>query len=286
MIRLHTQIFLKKFHEIRKEDESFMNINKLEKIIRMHLDGYSNRKIAEEVELSHQTIADVISGWRQQKYEIYRDAIPLEQEMIELAKFRRDKKIGMEELKNALLLSNQIKDLGLDVENVFNVAQYLKNLPVDGRNIFLESAKIAFEDLRKKNLTYKELSQLILEKEESLKELEKRIENLNGQAKEIEERIKKLSEDENKAKINLENKNKEIEEKNKTIKEMEKSIEIGKKYENVRSKFELNDDEFFKFIENVAGMNYDLSMILKLGELEAYPGGWVLPDRGGTEDSR
>ena len=150
-----------------------MNINKLEKIIRLHLDGYSNRKIADEVGLSHQAIADAISGWREQKYEIYRDAIPLEEEIIELAKYRRDKKIGMEELKNALLLSNLIKDLGLDVENVFNVAQYLKNLPAVERNSFLESAKIAFEDLKKENLTYKELSQLIFEKEESLKGLKK-----------------------------------------------------------------------------------------------------------------
>jgi chromosome segregation ATPase len=247
-----------------------MNINKLEKIIRLHLDGFSNRKIAEEVGLSHQAIADAISGWREQKYEIYRDAIPLEEEIIELAKYRRDKKIRMEELTNVLLLSHLIKDLGLNVENVFNVAQYLKNLPADERNSFLESAKIAFEDLKKKNLTYKDLSQLIFEKKESIKELDKRIADLNAQAKRIEEHIKKLSEDEKNAGLKLEEINKEIEEKNKKMEEMEKSIAIGKKYENVRTKIGLNDDEFFKFIENAEGTKYDLKMILKLDELEAY----------------
>ena len=119
-----------------------MNINKLEKIIRLHLEGFSNRKIADEVGLSHQAIADAISEWREQKYEIYRDAIPLEEEIIELAKYRRDKKIGMEELTNVLLLSHLIKDLGLDVENVFNVAQYLKNLPRMKGTVFLKVQKL------------------------------------------------------------------------------------------------------------------------------------------------
>ena len=93
---------------------------------------------------------------------------------------------------------------------------------------------------------------------------------MNAQAKEIEERIKKLSEEENKARLKVEKINEEIEEKNKTMKEMEKSIAIGEKYENVRTKIGLNDTEFFKLIENAAGTNYDLSMILKLSELEAY----------------
>jgi rubrerythrin len=89
-----------------------------------------------------------------------------------------------------------MKDLGLDVGDVLKLAEYLKNLAADERNSFLESAKIAFDDLKKENLSYRDLSQLIRDKEGEEKELQKRIEDLKKQESEINGRIEELNKDE------------------------------------------------------------------------------------------
>jgi len=76
-----------------------MNPNKVEKIIRLYLEGLSSREIASRVGLSsHQSVLNVISAWKTGKYEIYKEAIPLIDQVIELAKFQRDKNINIEEL--------------------------------------------------------------------------------------------------------------------------------------------------------------------------------------------
>ncbi|PMP82668.1 MAG: hypothetical protein C0175_03240, partial [Caldisericum exile] len=247
-----------------------MNINKVEKIIRMHLEGYSSRHIANEVNLSHTSVDEVISAWRKHKYEIYRDAIPLEQEMIELAKYRRDRNIDTETLSDVLLLSTILKNLGLDVENVLNVAQYSKNMSAEERNTFLESARIAFDDLKKENLSYRDLSQLISKKEGEEKELQKRIEDLKKQESEINAKIEKLNEDKKIAENKLKGINEEVKEKEKILKEKEESIAIGEKYEQVRKNMGMNDNEFFKLIKNAADAGFDLNTILKLDALETY----------------
>ncbi|PMP83047.1 MAG: hypothetical protein C0175_02545, partial [Caldisericum exile] len=247
-----------------------MNINRVEKIIRMHLEGYSHRKIADIVGLSHTSVDDVISGWRNGKYEIYREAIPMEEEMIELAKYRRDKNIDTETLSNVLLLSTILKNLGLDVENVLNVAQYSKNMPADERNTFLESARIAFDDLKKENMTYRDLSQLISKKEVEEKELQERIEDLKKQEIEINERIRKLHEDEKIAEEKLKKLDEEIKEKEKILREKAESIAIGEKYERARKDLGMKDNEFLKLIKNAADAGFDLNTILKLDALETY----------------
>ena len=247
-----------------------MNINRVEKIIRMHLEGYSNRKIGEEVDLSHTSVAEIISAWKEQKYEIYREAIPMEQEMIELAKYRRDKNIDTETLSNVLLLSTILKNLGLDVENVLNVAQYSKNMPAEERNTFLESARIAFDDLKKENMTYRDLSQLISKKEGEEKELQKRIEDLKKQESEINARIEKLNEDKKIAEYKINGINEEVKGKEKILREKAESIAIGEKYEQARKNMEMNDNEFFKLMRNAADARFDLRTIMKLDALETY----------------
>ncbi|MGC9124415.1 MAG: hypothetical protein ACP5IB_10180, partial [Thermoplasmata archaeon] len=240
-----------------------MNIQKVEKIIRMHLGGYSSREIGEKVGLTHQSVLDVINDWRKGKYDKYRDAIPLEDEVIELARFQRDKHINIEDLYNALTLAALIKDLNLDYEYTMQVVQYMKDIQAEERNTFLEGVASVFEDLKKEGLSYKELRTHVSDLDEKVKENERNIEKLKKEQNEYEEKIKTKKDELKRETESLEIARKEHSEKS-------GDIEIAKKYDEVRKKIGISDEKFFGFLKTVEDNNYDISRIMKIDDLSAF----------------
>ncbi len=241
-----------------------MNINKVEKIIRLYLEGLSSREIADRVGLSsHQSVLNVISAWKTGKYEIYQEAVPSENEVIELAKFRRDKNIDIEELSNALTLATLIKDLNLDYGDTILAVQHMKNIKVEERKQFLEGVTAVLQDLQNKGISYKDLPTRVVELQNQVSEMEGKIEKLKKEQSEYEEKIKSKKDEASEAEKALENIRREQ-------KERTEEIELAKKYEEIRKSLGISDEKYLAFINTAKDMNYDISRIMKIDDLSAF----------------
>ncbi|MGC9073991.1 MAG: hypothetical protein ACP5H0_07555, partial [Caldisericum sp.] len=241
-----------------------MNINKVEKIIRLYLEGLSSREIANRVGLSsHQSVLNVISAWKAGNYEIYQEAVTLENEVIELAKFRRDKNIDIEELSNALTLAALIKDLNLDYGDTILAVQHMKNIKVEERKQFLEGVTAVLQDLQNKGISYKDLPTRVVELQNQVSEMEGKIEKLKKEQSEYEEKIKSKKDEVSEAEKALENIRREQ-------KERTEEIELAKKYEEIRKSLGISDEKYLAFINTAKDMNYDISRIMKIDDLSAF----------------
>ncbi|MEM3771555.1 MAG: helix-turn-helix domain-containing protein, partial [Candidatus Micrarchaeia archaeon] len=97
------------------------------KVLKMHVDGLTNRDIAKKVNLSHPTVAKIIEEIESGKSDIVpADVSSNLKQMAAVAKVMKELGISDEELENVFLLGSSLKEMQIDKIDLMKLGKIYK----------------------------------------------------------------------------------------------------------------------------------------------------------------
>jgi len=194
---------------------SIMHIEIKELIIRKHLNGMALRdiadhlKIAKNIEISKDTVNNIINEWRSGRISYHPDIVSDEEYTIDLSKYIKRNNLSSNEIGEAAIEIKQIMAMGHTREQIFFIFKALKNMTPENAKSLIDTvnrmdknginytnldAEINDLQIKEDNLEKKvnENQLTITEQQKSIQEYGKKIEDLKGNIKKEEKRLKDI----------------------------------------------------------------------------------------------
>ena len=192
-----------------------MHIEIKEIIIRKHLNGMALRdiadhlKIAKNIEISKDTVNNIINEWRSGKINYHPDVVSDEESTIDLSKYIKRNNLSSNELGETAIQMKQIMAMGHTPEQIFFIFKALKNMTPENTQLLIDTvnrmdknginytnldAQINDLQIKEDNLEkiVNENQLTITEQQKSIQEYGKKIEGLKGNIKKEEKRLKDI----------------------------------------------------------------------------------------------
>jgi peptidoglycan hydrolase CwlO-like protein len=192
-----------------------MHIEIKELIIRKHLNGMALRdiadhlKIAKNIEISKDTVNNIINEWRSGRISYHPDIVSDEEYTIDLSKYIKRNNLSSNEIGEAAIEIKQIMAMGHTREQIFFIFKALKNMTPENAKSLIDTvnrmdknginytnldAEINDLQIKEDNLEKKvnENQLTITEQQKSIQEYGKKIEDLKGNIKKEEKRLKDI----------------------------------------------------------------------------------------------
>ena len=194
---------------------SIMHIEIKEIIIRKHLNGMALRdiadhlKIAKNIEISKDTVNNIINEWRSGKINYHPDVVSDEESTIDLSKYIKRNNLSSNELGETAIQMKQIMAMGHTPEQIFFIFKALRNMTPENAQLLIDTvnrmdknginytnldAQINDLQIKEDNLEkiVNENQLTITEQQKSIQEYGKKIEGLKGNIKKEEKRLKDI----------------------------------------------------------------------------------------------
>jgi predicted nuclease with TOPRIM domain len=105
-----------------------MKVSQIRNIIGLHIEGYSYSEIAGKTGVARSTVQLYVEKWRNGLLDEYRDDLPYEEEVLEIAKYLRSNKMSIQDLREPLLNHQILKSLNIDLAELIKSYDVIRSL--------------------------------------------------------------------------------------------------------------------------------------------------------------
>jgi predicted nucleic acid-binding Zn-ribbon protein len=198
-----------------------MKDSQIRNMIRLYIEGKSYSEISKKVGMARSTVQSYVEKWRSGELDEYRDAIPYEEEVLEIARYLRSNGISIQNLREPLLNHQVLMSLNMDLSELIKTHEFLKPL---GPSMIPDLVKTVAA-MKERGIDYSDLSSdtdsLINEK----RSLENEIIGLKKEKESGEEEISKIEDLKIRVQNELNDMNKKREAEEKALQIMEETIQ-------------------------------------------------------------
>lgn len=241
-------------------------MEKIAKIISLHIQGFSVREITQKTGKAKSTVQDYINRWRSHQLSALSDAVPLEEELIELSRYTKENGIPLESVKEALTHQGIVSDLGIDSEPYYKILLFLK----DQREPVAVISELfsVIHELALSGITPSKLAEDVRAANEGINDDKKLLRDLQSENSRLTEENAKRKEENRKGMEEYSELKGCIREKQQSLNDIEKrlldkndTVERVTKLEEFMSRHHIEGEELIKFSDNAKAMGYDVRLL-------------------------
>jgi len=97
-------------------------------MIRLYIEGKSYSEISKKVGAARSTVQSYVEKWKSGELDEYREVMPYEEEVLEIARYLRSNNISIQNLREPLLNHPVLMSMNIDLSDLIKTHEFLKSL--------------------------------------------------------------------------------------------------------------------------------------------------------------